>query len=129
MQAAQLFNWSSISRVMFGHQNIRAYDSIFVVPALPKCNVYISFFLSSAGKMIFSLLNVRPHLFDSFSNIARFCSGAVFFSARLMASLTQFLSASVSVFALNVFRSNMNSGFFLSLRLSFNLPASFRWCS
>ena len=111
---------------MFGLQNIRASASILVVPSWPKCNV------SNCSQLywdkIFSSLNVRPHLLESFSNIGQYWSGAVFFSPLLMTSLTRLSSASVANFAMIVFKSSMklNSALFIVSSAALIVPEIFR---
>ena len=84
--------------------------------------------LSSIGTKLFSSLNVRPHLLESFSNIGQYWSGAVFFSPLLMTSLTRLSSASVANFAMIVFKSSMklNSALFNVSSAALIVPEIFR---
>ena len=99
--------FSSVSFVIFGHQNSLASSVVFVAPALPKYNVSSGFFISSDGTIVWSSLNVRPHLFVYSSNVSRYASGAMFFTPRLVVSLILLSSASVEDFAIRVFKSSI----------------------
>ena len=87
--------------------NNLASSVVFVAPALPKYNVSSGFFISSVGTIIWSSLNVRPHLFVYSSNVNRYASGAMFFSPCLVLSLILLSSASVADFAIRVFKSSI----------------------
>ena len=92
-----------------GHQNIFASDVIFMIPEGPKCSISNRRRLRSIGMTIWSSTNTRPHLIDSLSKTARYPSGNVSRSSLRILFLTRVTSGSISVFALNVFRSIIKS--------------------
>ena len=124
MQATQFFASSSISFCILGHRKNLVSVVIFLYPACLKCSVSISFSLNSLVTTIRSSLKVNPHLLLSFSNVVRYAIGAVFFSFRLIASLSLFNSASVADFAISVLGSSMklNSAFLIVSSVAFLFP-------
>ena len=115
----------SLTRCHAGYTIVCLVLNFFMDVWPPKCIVSINFFLSSVGTIIFSSLNVSPDLIDNFSNIGRYCSGAVtVWSPLFLASLTRLSSASVTGLPINVLRSSMklNSAFFIVSLVAFLSP-------